>query len=268
MSDGLIEARWARLHAAHRTALIPYLTAGYPSPAVSHAALEMVVEAGADFVELGMPFSDPIADGPVIQQANQVALASGMSVARTLALVRDAAVGIPVVLFGYLNPVLAYGLSRFLDDAAAAGASALLLTDLPSGEDPVVEAAVQGSDLTLIRLVAPTTDEARCARILRDAHGFVYVVARLGVTGARTEISTDVRDLVARVRRASSLPVAVGFGLADGKQAAAVARYADGVVVGSALVRRLADGLSGARSLVCELRAALDGTNGTREDVA
>ncbi len=258
MSDGFIETRWAELRKEHRTALIPFLTAGYPSPPASCAALEMLIDAGADLVELGVPFSDPVADGPVIQRANQVALEGGMTLAGTLDLARHVASHVPIVIFGYLNPILAYGVDRFLDDAASAGVAALLLTDLPGGEDPRIEAAVSASSLRLIPLVAPTTDESRCERLLRDARGFVYVVARLGVTGARTEVAEALGQTVARVRRATALPVAVGFGLADGTQAAAVARIADGVVVGSALLECLDRGLSEARGLLHELRGALD----------
>lgn len=257
MSDVVLRRRWGRLRAEGRVALIPYLTAGYPTRETTLAALSMVAEAGADFVELGIPFSDPVADGPVIQHSTQVALEGGMSVAGTLELVREARLDIPVIAFGYLNPILAYGLRRFLDDAAAAGVSGLLLTDLPPGEDPQIEATVQASPLALIPLVAPTTPPQRMRAALRAAEGFVYLIARLGVTGPPTDLA-GVAALVARVRAATPLPVAVGFGIARGEQAAAAARFADGVVIGSALVERLGEGLDGARELMGELRAALD----------
>lgn len=218
----------------------------------------MVEEAGADFVEVGLPFSDPLADGPVIQRSTQVALQGGMTVRGALELVREVAPGIPVIAFGYLNPILAYGVERFLDDAAAAGVAALLVTDLPAGEDRALEAAVRASPLALIRLVAPTTSPERAARILHDAEGFVYLIARLGVTGAPTRIDVGLRDSVARIRRVTALPVAVGFGIVTGEQAMAAAGFAEGVVVGSALVQRLGDGVAPARALLQEVRAALD----------
>ncbi|NIM51567.1 MAG: tryptophan synthase subunit alpha [Gemmatimonadales bacterium] len=241
-----------------RIALIPYLTAGYPTRDASLSALTMVAEAGADFVEIGIPFTDPLADGPVIQRSTQVALEGGMTVGGMLELVREAALDLPVIAFGYLNPILAYGLPRFLDDAAEAGIAGLLLTDLPGGEDLELESAVRRSDLALIPLVAPTTHESRVARMLRHAEGFVYVISRLGVTGPATTLDATVEATVARVRKVTDLPVAVGFGIATGEQAVRAAGYADGVVVGSALVRCLADGLGQGRMLMEELRSALD----------
>jgi tryptophan synthase alpha chain len=219
----------------------------------------MVAEAGADFVEVGIPFTDPLADGPVIQKSTQVALEQGMTVGGVLQLVRDAALGIPVIAFGYLNPILAYGLDRFLADAAAAGVAGLLLTDLPAGEDPALEGSVRDSDLALISLVAPTTERSRLRTILAEAEGFVYLISRLGVTGAPTTMDETLERSIARVREATALPVAVGFGIGRGEQAAVAARHADGVVVGSALVQRLEQGVAPARDLMDELRAALDG---------
>ncbi len=254
----MLRAHWAALRADRRVALIPYLTAGYPTRDASLEALGMMEAAGADLVEVGIPFSDPLADGPVIQHASQVALNGGMTVAGTLALIREASVGIPVIAFGYLNPLLRYGVERFLDDAAAAGVAGLLITDLPGQEDRALAAAVRASPLALITLVAPTTTEDRAREVLRDAEGFVYLISRLGVTGAQTTLDERVTAAVARIRRATTLPVAVGFGIAGGAQAAAAARIADGVVVGSALLRRLDAGLAAARALLHELRVALD----------
>ncbi len=228
----------------------------------------MVAEAGADVVELGMPFSDPVADGPVIQRANQQALDAGMSIEKTLAMVQSGSSDIPIVLFGYVNPILAYGLARFVEDAAAAGAAGLLVTDLPAGADAEMEQTLDAPSLPLIRLIAPTTDDARCARILQGARGFVYVIARLGVTGARTVVGDDLTEIVARVRRATPLPLAVGFGLRDAAQAAAVAQVADGVVVGSALLERLAVSIPDAHAFLAELRAALDGVSPSRRGAA
>jgi tryptophan synthase alpha chain len=257
LSDAAIRTRWQQLRERRRTALIPYLTAGYPTLEASLSALRMVADCGADFVEVGMPFTDPLADGPVIQRSSYVALQQGMSVRGVLELVREAALEIPVIAFGYLNPVLAYGLPRFLEEAAAAGVAGLLITDLPRGEDTRLEHQVRESDLALIPLVAPTTSDGRLPRVLEDAEGFVYVISRLGVTGAATSLDGAVESAVGRVRRATSLPVAVGFGIGSGEQAATAARYADGVVVGSALVRRLDDGVDAAQDLMKELRGAL-----------
>ena len=259
MSERPIATRWRALRRAGRPALIPYLTAGYPSREASLAALTLVEQAGADFVELGIPFSDPLADGPTIQRASQVALEQGMTVAGTLELVRAARPTIPVIAFSYVNPLLAYGLERFCTEARAAGVSGLLLTDLPAGEDAGAEATIRAAGLDLIRLVAPTTTGARLRAVLAGAEGFVYLIARLGVTGPRTTVGQDLADVVARVREVTPLPVAVGFGIATGEQARAVARLADGVVVGSALVERLARGTGPARELLEELRAALAG---------
>ena len=258
MSDAAVRARWERLRDARRIALIPYLTAGFPTRDLSLAALTMVAETGADFVEVGIPFTDPLADGPVIQKSTQVALEQGMTVAGVLELVREAALGIPVIAFGYLHPILAYGLDRFLAEAADAGIAGLLLTDLPAGEDPALEHSVRRSDLALICLIAPTTEGPRLRTVLAHAEGFVYLISRLGVTGAPTTMDETLEHSVARVREATALPVALGFGIGRGAQAAVAARYADGVVVGSALVQRLEQGLAPARDLMDELRSAVD----------
>ncbi len=268
MSDSSIEARWSHLRHKRRTALIPYLTAGFPTAEVSRAALEMVVDAGADFVEVGVPFSDPVADGPVIQRANQIALEGGMNLAKVLAMVREVDLEIPIILFGYVNPILAYGLERFVTDASEAGVAGVLLTDVPGGEDAAVEGALADSPLTQIQLIAPTTNDARCGAILRNARGFVYVIARLGVTGARTEVTGGLEATVARVRRCTSLPIVVGFGLTEGRQLAAAAAIADGVVVGSALVQRLEQGLANAREFFSGLRMSLDNAAPIGEGVA
>lgn len=258
MSDHPIAARWRAVRSERRAALIPFLTAGYPTPALSLQALRLAEAAGADFVEVGVPFSDPLADGPTIQRASQAALDLGMNVARVLGQVREAALGIPVIVMSYLNPVLAYGLDRFVVDAGAAGVAGLLLTDLPAGADPGVERAVAASPLALIRLVAPTTTDARLAQALSEASGFVYLISRLGVTGPRDQVPADLPAQVARVRARTALPVAVGFGISSAAQAGAAARCADGVVVGSALVEALGSGgLDAAERLLHALVAAV-----------
>jgi len=256
--SGAIAARWAHLAADGRTALIPYVTAGYPSRAGTVAALGMLAADGADLVEVGIPFSDPLADGPTIQRASFEALRDGTTVGGVLEMVREAALAIPVILFSYLNPILRYGTDRFLAEARAAGASGVLVTDLPVGGDPGVEAAIRASGLDRIPLIAPTTTDERLGPALAGGSGFAYLISRLGVTGARTTIGAEVEVLVARVRARTRLPLAVGFGIAGGAQAAAVARFADGIVVGSALVERMGRGPTAARELILELRQALD----------
>jgi tryptophan synthase alpha chain len=216
-----------------------------------------VAAAGADLVEVGVPFSDPLADGPTIQRSSEVALAQGMTLAGVLDLVRRAALPVPVVLMTYVNPVLAYGAARLLVDAAAAGVAGLLLTDVPAGADPALEQAVAASTLDLIRLVAPTTPPDRLTQAVSGGAGFVYLISRLGVTGARARVPEDLGAQVARVRTATALPVAVGFGISTAAQVRETARLADGVVVGSALVEALAaGGPAGAERLVRELAQA------------
>jgi len=257
LSEHPIAARWETLRAEGRAAFVPYLTAGYPTPAQAVDALHMLEGAGADLVEVGVPFSDPLADGVTIQRSSQAALEQGVTAARVLEQIDRASVGIPVVIMTYLNPVLAYGVERFVKDAAAAGASGLLLTDLPAGADPSVEAEVGRSALALIRLVAPTTNGARLAAALGGARGFVYFISRLGVTGVRDSVPADLEAQIARIRAATALPVAVGFGIATPAQARTAARTADGVVVGSALVEALGRGLGAAEALARELVRAV-----------
>jgi tryptophan synthase alpha chain len=238
--------------------LIPYFTAGYPTTATCREALRMAERTAADVVELGIPFSDPLADGPTIQRSTQAALERGMTVAGVLELVRDTALRVPVVLMTYLNPVLAYGVDRFLVDAAASGVSGLLCTDLPGGADPGLDRAIGASALDLIRLVAPTTPDERLPGALAGGGGFVYFISRLGVTGARPDAPPDLDRHVRRIRAVTRLPIAVGFGIGTPAQAAEAARWADGVVVGSALVEALGTGgLAAAERLLAGLSDAL-----------
>jgi len=259
LSESALDRTWAQLRVDRRTALIPYLTAGYPTIETSLEALRAAAEV-ADVVEVGVPFSDPLADGPTIQRSTFEALRQSMTLRGTLDLIGRAELGRPVVVFSYLNPVLRYGVERFLRDAEALGVAGLLLTDLPAGTDPAIEAAVAGSELDLIRLVAPTTRPERLAQAVVGAAGFIYLVARLGVTGASSALAPDLPGTIATVRAASPLPVAVGFGISTPAQAATVAGLADGVVVGSALVDVLgAGGVGAATTFLRSLREAVDG---------
>jgi tryptophan synthase alpha chain len=257
-----IDACFAELRAARRTALIPYITAGYPDLRATPALLDALVAAGADIIELGVPFSDPVADGPTIQRSSQRALEHGASLTWTLGVLRDFRARhdrTPVVLFTYLNPVLRYGVDRFLGDAVAAGASGVLLTDLPVGSDDALESAVEASPLALVRLIAPTTPPARARAIAARAQGFLYYIARLGVTGATAALRDALADEVAALKESAAAPVAVGFGISTPEQAAQVARVADGVVVGSALIDALdRGGVGEAARLIAGMRAAVD----------
>jgi len=264
LSESRLDITWAQLRADGRNALIPYLTAGYPTTAASLAALRAAAEV-ADIIEVGVPFSDPLADGPTIQRSTFEALQQGMTLRGTLDLIAKAELPRPVVVFSYLNPVLSYGIERFLRDATALGVAGLLLTDLPAGNDPAIESAVAASSLDLIRLVAPTTRPERLRQAVAGAAGFIYLVARLGVTGASTALAADLPGSVAAVRSATSLPIAVGFGISTPAQAAKVAGLADGVVVGSALVDILGTrGVGAATDFLRGLREAMDGVEARR----
>jgi tryptophan synthase alpha chain len=257
-SERALARAWAALAARRRAGLVTYLTAGFPSLAASREAFRAADEL-ADVIEVGVPFSDPLADGPTIQRSTFAALQQGMTLPRTLDLIGQVGFTKPVVVFSYLNPILRYGLTRFLQDAASLGVAGLLLTDLPAGSDPAVEREVAASPLDLIRLLAPTTPPARLATATSGARGFLYLVSRLGVTGVSSSVATDLHASVARLRAVSSLPIAVGFGLSTAAQVSQVAGLAEGVVVGSALVDRLGgEGVTGARALLTELSDALD----------
>lgn len=244
-----------------QAALVPYVCAGHPDRQASLALLHAAADAGADVLELGVPFSDPLADGPTIQKATFRALEGGMTVQGALELLREfrRERSTPVVLFTYLNPVHRFGPSRFLEAAREAGAQGLLLTDVPAGADPALEEEIRKSGLDLIRLVAPTTKPERIVRIAEGGSGFLYYIARTGVTGARTEVGERLVREVAEVRARVSLPVAVGFGISEPAQAALVARAADGVVVGSALLEAVeAGGVEAGEAFLRSLREAMD----------
>jgi tryptophan synthase alpha chain len=252
---------FAAWRAAGRRALIPYLTAGYPDPTATLPLLEALADAGADIIELGVPFSDPVADGPTIQRASQRALEHGVDMASVLHRLREfrRRRNTPVVLFTYLNPVLAYGAERFLEDAVAAGAQGMLLTDLPLGSDPALEHTFEASPLALVRLLAPTTGPERARAIAARAQGFLYYISRMGVTGARAALPPELEAEVRALRAISTVPVAVGFGISTPDQAAAVARAAEGIVVGSALIDAIdRGGIAAASSFVRSLREAID----------
>ena len=257
ISSNKIDLRFDNLRADGRKALVCYITAGHPDRQRSLDLLKGLEDSGADVIELGVPFSDPIADGPIIQESSQIALAGGMSLDASLELVAEAGVTVPVVLFTYLNPLLSGGadvLSRTRD----AGIDVVLVTDLPVGADEDRERWLGESDLAFIRLVAPTTPLDRMKEIARNGSGFVYLISRLGVTGAQKTLAADLPETASRLRSATNLPICVGFGVSEPAQARAASAVADGVVVGSAIVRAAQDRIENAFALVRSLRTALD----------
>ena len=256
LSDAIAD-RFRQLRGDGRKALVCYITAGHPDYDRSLELLRGIVEAGADIVEVGVPFSDPMADGPVIQGSSQRALEQGMTFTRTLDLIREARVSCPVVLFSYLNPILAAGADA-LTRAAEAGAHGLLITDLPLGADAALESRLAAGPLDYVRLVAPTTPRERMAEIAKHGSGFVYLISRLGVTGERSDIAAELPETISALRAVTDLPVCVGFGISKPDQAATIARLADGVVVGSALVRAADTSIDAAIHLVRDLRTAID----------
>jgi tryptophan synthase alpha chain len=258
ISSSSITRRFDALRKQSRRALVCYVTAGHPDVGRSLETLRALEEGGADIIELGVPFSDPIADGPVIQASSQQALEQGMNYDGVLALIEKAKLHVPVVLFSYLNPILAAGPDALMR-AADAGASGILVTDIPVGADPAREEWLGGSPLAFIRLVAPTTPRDRMAEIARHGSGFVYLISRLGVTGLQETTATSLPDSVRRLRSATTLPICVGFGISTPEQARSVGNLADGVVVGSALVKAAEIGPEDVLTLTRSLREALDG---------
>ncbi len=250
MSEGRIAARFAALARENRAGFIAYVMAGDPDPETGLAILEGLPAAGADFIELGIPFSDPMADGPPIQRAALRALATGMSLEGVFDLVRRfraTDTTTPIILMGYLNPIVSLGYEAFAAKAAAAGVDGLIAVDCPPEEaDPLAD-ALDANGVDLVRLATPTTDDARLAIVARRTRGFVYYVSVTGVTGAKAAVAADVAPAVARVRAASGLPVAVGFGIRTPEQARSMARVADAAVVGSALVDAIAEAIAEGR---------------------
>ncbi|MGZ3404629.1 MAG: tryptophan synthase subunit alpha [Phenylobacterium sp.] len=273
MSKARIDARFAALKAEGRAGFVAYVMAGDPDAATAAKILAGLPGAGADLIEVGFPFSDPMAEGPPIQRAAQRALAKGMTLAGTLALVRGFREGdatTPVILMGYMNLLVTWGIEAFAVDAARAGVDGLIVVDCPPEEAGPLAAALDASDMSLIRLATPTSDDNRLKTIVRGTSGFVYYVSVAGVTGVKEADAAAVAPHVERVRKASGLPVAVGFGIKTPERAAQVARVADAVVVGSALVDEIAEAvemnedvttrvLSKANSLAKAVRSARTG---------
>jgi tryptophan synthase alpha chain len=243
-----IDRRFAALKHEGRAALVTFVTAGDPDYATSLAILKAAPGAGADVVELGMPFTDPMADGPAVQASSLRALKAGQTLRKTLDLVRAFRAGddaTPIVLMGYYNPIYIYGVDRFLTDAVAAGIDGLIVVDLPPEEDDELCVPALKAGLNFIRLTTPTTDDKRLPTVLANTSGFVYYVSITGITGAATPEFGQVARAVARIKRHTDLPIAVGFGVKNAAHARAIARGADGVVVGSALVEAVRTSLDG-----------------------
>jgi tryptophan synthase alpha chain len=253
----VLTSRLNALRSAGKRALVCYATAGHPDPERSVALWQGLEEAGADVLEVGVPFSDPMADGPVIQASSQRALEHGVHLDGALELVARARLGIPVVLFSYLNPLMAAG-DGVLQRAADAGVHGVLVTDLPVGSDPEREAWLGEGPLDFVRLVAPTTPRERMREIARHGRGFVYLISRLGVTGMHDELPPELDATIATLRGVCTLPICVGFGISRPEHARAVGRHADGIVVGSAIVQAAGTSVDSAVTLARSLRAALD----------
>ena len=276
-TDGRIGRRFAAPKSQGRAGLIPFVTAGDPDPATSLELLRALPQAGADLIELGMPFSDPMADGPAIQAASQRALKAGMTLPAALALVERFRAGdgtTPVILMGYYNPIYRYGPAAFVREAGAAGVDGLIIVDLPPEEDAELPPLAEAAGIAFIRLVAPTTSEARLATLLAGASGFVYYISITGITGTRSAALDDVTHAVERLRAHTPLPIAIGFGIKTPVDAAGIARVADAAVVGSALVQVIADRLDergrATSALVHEaaafVRRLADGVRGARTE--
>ncbi len=260
--SGRIERRFAELKAAGRAGLVTYLTCGDPDAASFARLLAELPAGGADLIEIGMPFSDPMADGPSIQAAGLRALKAGMTLKETLAIVRRFRAGdtaTPIVLMGYYNPIFIYGAARFLDDAKAAGVDGLIVVDLPPEHDEELCLPALAAGIDFIRLATPTTDDRRLPTVLKHTAGFIYYVSVAGVTGTKSADAAGIAAAVARLKRQSRLPVAVGFGIRTPEQAAAVARIADAAVVGSALVDEVAAHLDAAGAATPDMVTAVLG---------
>jgi tryptophan synthase alpha chain len=256
-----IDKRFAALKAEGRAALVTFTMAGDPDTATSLAIAKALPKAGADVIELGMPFTDPMADGPAIQAAGVRALKAGQTLKKTLALVRDFRAGddtTPIVLMGYYNPIYIYGVDKFLVDAKSAGVDGLIVVDLPPEEDEELCLPALKAGLNFIRLATPTTDDKRLPAVLNNTSGFVYYVSITGITGSAAPDAGKVAGAVARIKRHTKLPVAVGFGVRTAEQARAIAQGADGVVVGSALVEALRQSLKDGKATPATVKSVTD----------
>lgn len=250
-----IDTRFAELKSRGSAGFISFITAGDPDAETSLKLMQALPKAGVDIIELGMPFTDPMADGPAIQAANLRALAGHMTLAKTLQMLRDfrkTDTTTPVVLMGYYNPVFSYGAEKFARDAAESGADAIIIVDLPPEEDAELRIHTAKTGLHIIRLATPTTDEKRLPTVLSNSGGFLYYVSITGITGAATANEQKVREAVMRIKKHTALPVAVGFGIKDAAGASALAGVADAVVVGSAIVQKIAD-LTAAKALSTQI---------------
>ncbi len=256
-----VEATFSRTADEGRAAFMPYFPMGYPDYETSLDAITAMAEAGVDAFEIGIPFSDPLADGPTIQAASQVALENGMTVQKTLdgvKALRERGVEQPILMFSYLNPILAYGEERFVQAAREAGADGMIIPDLPPEEAAMFAPYCEAEGMALIFFLAPTSNSARIAAAAKHARGFIYVVSVTGVTGARTELPPDLKDFIARVRQETDQPLVLGFGISTPEQARGMNGLVNGFIVGSALVRQAKSGVEAVRKLATDLRAALD----------
>lgn len=265
-----LEQRFADLKAEGRSALVTFITAGDPGYQASLEILKGLPDAGADVIELGMPFTDPMADGVAIQLATLRALEAGQTLAKTLEMVREFRVGnqtTPIVLMGYYNPIHRFGVEQFVAEAKAVGVDGLIIVDLPPEHDAELATPAQATGIDFIRLTTPTTDDVRLPRVLERSSGFVYYVSVAGVTGAGSATTEHVKEAITRLRRHTDLPISVGFGIRTPEQAAAIAKLSDGVVVGSALVDKIAQAKSPEQAVsdVLSLCSALaEGVRGAR----
>jgi tryptophan synthase alpha chain len=270
-----IAARFAALKREGRGALIPFVEAYDPDAATSLALLRGMPGAGADLIEIGIPFTDPMADGPIIQVAGKRALAAGVKVTHVLSMVREFRLdddATPIILMGYLNPVLSYGAERFCTDAAAAGVDGLIMVDLPTEESDMLVPHATAAGIDIIRLVAPTTDDKRLPLVLEGSSGFIYYVSITGITGTRSATSEHLGEAIPRIRRVSDLPIAIGFGVRSPHQAAEAVRVADAAVVASVLINTLAANLDeqrrakpdAVRKVLDQVRELAAGVRGAR----
>lgn len=243
-----------------KAAFIPYMVSGYPTFEESKRVAKILVDCGADLIELGVPFSDPLADGPTIQAAGQKALENGINLEKCIQLaaaLRQDGVEIPMVLMTYYNPILAYGIDHCVEDCVGAGIDGFIIPDLPPEESGEMEQACRKNDLANVYLLAPNSPSERISLVAEKASGFVYLVSLTGVTGAREKLPADLADFVYRVRKATDKPLAVGFGISNGTMAAAVSELADGVIVGSALVKSAGRSMDALKELAQEIRAGI-----------